>query len=189
MVHELNHRVKNTLAVVQSVAAQSFRGETKGQSYARFEARLMALSRAHDILTQENWESADLRGLVTETVAPHCADASRFEISGVPLRVSATMALSLSMALHELCTNAAKYGALSNATGRVHIGWHMTNGSDGHRLHLRWDERGGPAVLPPRSRGFGSRLIEQGLARELDADVYLDYAPSGVVCTIETPLH
>ncbi|WP_074078423.1 PAS domain S-box protein [Microvirga massiliensis] len=188
LVNELNHRVKNTLAVVQSVAAQSFRGETDGHAYARFEARLMALARAHDILTREDWESADLRDLVTRTVAPHCADASRFELNGAPLRISASMALSLTMALHELCTNAAKYGALSNATGRVHIGWHVTDGSGGRRLHLRWAERGGPAVLPPRSRGFGSRLIERGLARELDADVRLDYAPSGVICTIGAPL-
>jgi PAS domain S-box-containing protein len=188
LIHELNHRVKNTLAVVQSVAAQSFRGETGGQAYRRFEARLMALAKAHDILTREKWDSVDLADVVAELTTAHCSDASRLEIDGAHLRVPATMALSIAMALHELCTNAAKYGALSNSLGRVRIRWHVAVENDDRRLHLHWEEQGGPAVVVPQTKGFGSRLIERGLARELNAEVHLDYAPTGVVCTIDAPL-
>jgi PAS domain S-box-containing protein len=189
LIHELNHRVKNTLTVVQSVAAQSFRGDTQSDAYGQFEARLMALARAHDILTQENWESANLRDVVMQTTAPQCADASRFAMSGPPVRVPATMALSLTMTLHELCTNATKYGALSNATGQVAIEWHLMREEHGpSRLNLRWEERGGPPVVAPDKRGFGSRLIERGMSRELDAEVRLDFEPAGVICTIDAPL-
>ena len=189
LIHELNHRVKNTLTIVQSVAAQSFRGDTQTEAYGQFEARLMALARAHDILTQENWETANLRDILMQTTAPHCTDASRFAMSGISVRVPAAMALSLTMTLHELCTNATKYGALSNATGHVAIEWHLVRGEQGpSRLNLRWEERGGPPVVAPDNRGFGSRLIERGMARELDAEVRLDFEPGGVICSIDAPL-
>lgn len=189
LVNELNHRVKNTLATVQSIAAQSFRCESQSRAFAWFEGRLVTLSQAHDLLTRENWEGADLSEIVARASAPLCADdQDRFIFSGPALRVRPKMALSVSMALHELCTNAAKYGALSNETGHVNISWDLVEDQADGRLRLQWEECGGPPVVAPQHKGFGSRLITRGLAHELGAKVQLDYPPSGVVCTIEAPL-
>ncbi|HET8728379.1 MAG TPA: PAS domain S-box protein [Alphaproteobacteria bacterium] len=189
LVNELNHRVKNTLATVQSIAAQSFRGEVDGRAYKWFESRLIALSTAHDVLTRRNWEGASFREIVAQAVAPlsgRCA--SRFDIDGPDLRLTPKTALSLAMALHELCTNAAKHGALSNASGRVTVRWRVERDSAGDRLCLRWAETGGPPVEAPRRKGFGSRLIERGLAYDLKAEVRLAYHPGGVACEIDAPL-
>jgi PAS domain S-box-containing protein len=189
LINELNHRVKNTLATVQSIAAQSFGGAAESQAHRWFEGRLLALSNAHDVLTRENWQGANLRDIVAQAVAPLCGqDKNRFEISGSDLRLPPKMALSLAMAIHELCTNAAKYGALSDAAGSVTVGWRVVPVGERRRLCLRWAERGGPRVDLPRRKGFGSRLIERGLAHELGAEVRLEYAPSGVVCEIDAPL-
>jgi len=189
LINELNHRVKNTLATVQSIAAQSFRGEAETPAQSRFEDRLMALSKVHDVLTQENWEGAGIHAIVALTIAPLCgADDSRFDVSGEEVRLTPRMALPLSMALHELCTNAVKYGALSNGSGRIAIGWRTEGAGHGRSLLLRWEEHGGPPVKAPGRQGFGSRLIERGLARELDAQVQLEYRPSGLVCEIRAPL-
>ena len=188
LLNELNHRVKNTLATVQSIATHSFRAEGGGYAYEQFEARLLALARAHNILTQEHWKSAELHDLVADAIAPHGTDAERITIRGPHLHVTSTMALSIAMALHELCTNAAKYGALSTAAGQVKITWDVVQSGGGPELHLRWEESGGPLVQPPTRTGFGSRLIRSGLARELNAAVRLDFSPSGVVCEIAAPL-
>ncbi|MFL5134053.1 MAG: sensor histidine kinase, partial [Microvirga sp.] len=196
-INELNHRVKNTLATVQSLASQSFRGLKTGSVqdlpalHATFEARLFALARGHDILTRENWEGASLGEIVTQAFAPYrdmADDGSRIRIDGPDLRVAPPMALSLSMALHELCTNAVKYGALGAPDGRVRISWSTLKGSAGSRLVLRWEERGGPPVAAPTRTGFGSRLIQEGLAQELNGDVRLVYNPEGVVCIVDVPL-
>jgi PAS domain S-box-containing protein len=190
MVHELNHRVKNTLATVQSLAAQSLRG-AKGDEQARevFEARLFALSRTHDVLTRENWDGAELRDIAAEAVAPYARDeAHRFLVEGPELRLAPATALALAMALHELATNAVKYGALSNETGRVIVIWGLGGPADARRLRLRWAETGGPPVHPPERRGFGSRLVERGLARELGGEVRLEFHESGVICDIDAPL-
>ena len=197
LINELNHRVKNTLATVQSIAAQSFReAETSGEvgrialTRAAFEARLFALARAHDVLTQENWESAGLADIVDQAIAPHRGglDYHVFIAEGPNLRVTPQMALSLAMALHELCTNAVKYGALSRSGGHVQITWTAVQRPSGPHLHLVWRERGGPPVAPPTRRGFGTRLIERGVARELSGEVHLDYDPAGVTCTVDVPL-
>jgi two-component sensor histidine kinase len=197
LLNELNHRVKNTLATVQSLASQSFRlrGTTGAQDlpalYAAFEARLFALARGHDILTRENWEGAGLVEIVAQAFAPYRdlpEDCSRIRLEGPDLRVSPSMALSLSMAMHELCTNAAKYGALGAPEGRVRVSWSTLEAPTGPRLVMRWEEHGGPPVLPPSRKGFGSRLIQDGLARELNGEVRLAYRPEGVVCTIDVPL-
>jgi PAS domain S-box-containing protein len=197
LINELNHRVKNTLATVQSLASQSFRG-LKAQgvqdlpgAYATFEARLFALARGHDILTRENWEGAGLDEIVTQAFAPYrdvSEDCSRIRINGPDLRVAPSMALSLSMALHELCTNAVKYGALGAPEGQVHVSWSTLVAASGPRLVMWWKEVGGPPVSPPLRKGFGSRLIQDGLARELNGEVRLDYQPEGVICTIDVPL-
>ena len=189
LVNELNHRVKNTLATVQSLAAQTFRGETHTPLFRQFESRLVALSRAHDVLTREDWEGVYLRDLIAETIAPICIHPEqRFRISGPSLRLRPKLALSLSMAFHELCTNAAKYGALANETGRIEIGWEVHEADPERCLHLRWQETGGPKVEAPRQKGFGSRLLERALHREFDAQVTLSFAASGLVCEIHVPL-
>ncbi|HEU5016808.1 MAG TPA: GAF domain-containing protein [Pseudolabrys sp.] len=186
LINELNHRVKNTLATVQAIAAQTFR-ETDLDSKVRskFDDRLVALSKAHSILTQQNWEGADIREVMAQTLQPH-AGPDRFRIQGPPIRLTPKAALTLSMALHELATNAVKYGALSNGTGRVNINWTTEAVTQGFRL--RWMESDGPAVSPPERRGFGSRLIEHGLAQDLGGEVRLDFDKQGIVCTIQAPL-
>ncbi len=184
LVNELNHRVKNTLATVQSIAAQSFRGATDPDTaLAAFTARLVALAGAHDILTRESWEGADLAEIVGDAIRPFDAeDARRFEVSGPKMRLSPKSALAISMALHELATNASKYGALTADSGRVRLRWTW----DGDLLEIIWREDGGPAVEPPTRRGFGSRLVEKALARDLDGEVRLDFVSTGVVCLIRT---
>ncbi len=195
LIHELNHRVKNTLATVQSIAVQSLNrlaGREAGAARAAFEARLIALARAHDVLTRESWEGADLAGVVAGAIAPHDGPGGggpgegrpRFAVSGPPLRLSPRMALSIAMALHELATNAVKYGALSCPGGQVAIAWSVADGA----LVLRWRESGGPPVVAPTRTGFGSRLIGRSLARELDGRVEFRFPPEGVTCTIRAPL-
>jgi PAS domain S-box-containing protein len=188
LINELNHRVKNTLATVQSIAAQSFRDVADDQ-LQWFQGRLVALANAHDVLTRENWEGATIRGLLATVLAPLSGpDSSRCVASGPDLRLSPRVVLSLSMALHKLCTNAAKYGALSNDTGQVQVHWSLSGTNGNARLRLRWQEAGGPPVEPPRRKGFGSRLITRGIAHELSADVRLEFPATGVVCEIDAPL-
>ncbi len=190
LINELNHRVKNTLATVQSIAAQTFRDvhEDSRPKLKAFEERLFALARAHDVLTRENWEGAELREIIMQVLEPYRRLAGeRFEIRGPHLRLYPSMALALAMALHELATNASKYGALSVPRGRVSIRWTLTTGNLPN-LSLRWQENHGPSVLPPTRRGFGTKLIERSLASDLGGHVRLNYDPSGVICGIEAPL-
>lgn len=186
LIHELNHRVKNTLATVQAIAVQSLRGAASPEAAREtFTARLMALAKAHDVLTRESWEGADLMDVVTGAVEPHrAAGRERFDLSGPRVRLSPAMALSIAMALHELATNAAKYGALTTEGGRVAVAWRVEEGA----LRLEWRESGGPPVAAPTRRGFGTRLIERGLASELRGEVRLAFEASGVVCTMAAPL-
>jgi two-component sensor histidine kinase/DNA-binding response OmpR family regulator len=190
LVNELNHRVKNTLATVQSIAAQSFRGPDKEASGRQlFESRLLALSRTHDVLTSESWEGANLDEIVIQAVAPYRGELTRrFDINGPSVRLTAKTALSISMALHELATNAAKYGALSNDKGRITIKWRTQRDSNDNHLVVEWQEADGPPVKPPQHKGFGSRLIERGLARELGGETIIEYRPTGVWCRISTRL-
>jgi PAS domain S-box-containing protein len=186
LINELNHRVKNTLATVQSIAQQSLRG-CPGEHIEWFLGRLIALSEAHDVLTSQGWQGASIRELLGRVIAPlRGPEQHRFVISGPDLFLSPRMALSLSMALHELCTNAAKYGALSTSEGRVLVAWSIAGGDA--RLRLRWEEQGGPPVQEPTSKGFGSRLITRGVAHELSALVRLEFPVTGVVCEIDAPL-
>ena len=193
LIHELNHRVKNTLATVQSIAGQSLRrleGAEASAARSAFEARLLALARVHNVLTRESWDGAELGNVVADAIAPLDAaegQRSRFHVSGPALRLPPRLALSIAMALHELGTNAVKYGALSQEGGTVTIAWTVDREAE-TRLNLRWSEHGGPPVVPPTRTGFGSRLIERSLARELDGEVRLVFAATGVVCTIEAPV-
>jgi two-component sensor histidine kinase len=185
--------VKNTLATVQSIAIQSLRGldtPEAAAAKAAFEARLLALARVHDVLTRESWEGAELGNVVADATAPLDsteAGRSRFIVSGPHLRLPPRLALSIAMALHELGTNAVKYGSLSQEGGTVTISWSVVKEPE-TRLLLRWSESGGPPVTKPTRTGFGSRLIERSLARELDGEVQLMFAASGVVCSIEAPV-
>ncbi len=179
LVGELNHRVKNTLATVQAIAFQTLKDETDiGQARRRFEARLMALARAHDLLTERNWVGAPL-GRVVEDATSHLPP-DRFDVDGPDLSLSPRAALALSLALHELGTNAAKHGALSAAEGRVAIGWEVADG----RLQLEWKEQGGPTVAAPTRRGFGSRMIERALGRDLGGSAELMFEADGLRCRV-----
>ena len=190
LLNELNHRVKNTLATVQSIAVQTLRNaENTVQARHHFEGRLIALSRVHNILTLENWEGASLRSVIADSIAPYRdEERERFETEGPNVSVPAKYALALAMALHELCTNAVKYGALSNEKGRVRIEWNLSARNGSPQLTIRWTEVGGPPVRPPSRRGFGSRLIELGLKQDLGGNVQIDFASTGVSCMIEAPL-
>ena len=186
MVNELNHRVKNNLAAVQALAAQTFRGSPSlPEAREAFTARLMALSRAHDILTRQQWEGAQLVKIATDVLAPNLPSVEAVTLEGPPVSLGPNAALTLSMAFHELCTNALKYGALSTPEGRVALRWAMPCPE---MLRLTWTERGGPKVSPPTATGFGSRLLTRSLAAELRGVVRLDFDEAGVVCTIEAPL-
>ena len=138
--------------------------------------------------TRENWEGADLKEIVFEAVQPHCGEErARFEAKGPQVTLPPQMALALGMALHKLCTNAAKDGGFSTKGGRVAIEWSLLKEGMDRRLRLTWRESGGPPVEPPLQRGFGTRLIERGIAREINGSARLDYDPAGVVCTIDAP--
>ena len=190
LIDELNHRVKNTLATVQSIAMQTLRNaETTELAKDALEMRLLGLSRAHDVLTRENWDGADLNDVVAQAIAPfRDRDGHRFNCEGPDVRLNPRMSLAIAMALQELATNAVKYGALSSATGTVSIGWTISRDNEPEELHFCWRERGGPPVTPPSRRGFGSRLIERSLARDLDGVVSITFEPSGVFCRIKAPL-
>ena len=188
LINELNHRVKNTLATVQSIAAQTFRGAEREKELAVFNGRLLALSNAHNILTDENWESASLRAVVETAIQPFAVEGSaRFVLDGPDHRVSPKLAVTLSMVLHELATNAMKHGSLTSPSGQVSIRW-MIAGHPEPRLQLSWRESGGPTVVPPSRRGFGTRLIERQFAMEFDAQVKLDFARSGLMFTVDVLL-
>jgi two-component sensor histidine kinase len=188
LVHELNHRVKNTLATVQSLAAQSFR-EARDPRAAReqFEARLLAISRAHNVLTRENWESADLHAVIADVITPFSGDDGRVQAEGPSLSLPPNMALALAMALHELCTNACQHGALSTPEGKVAIAWTRTFNEPPH-LILNWQERGGLPASPPGQRGFGMRLLERAIRQELGGEVRLSFETEGATCLIDVPL-
>jgi two-component sensor histidine kinase len=190
LIDELNHRVKNTLATVQSIATQTLRtADSTQDAKDALERRLLALSRAHDVLTRESWEGADLMDVVERALEPYQVHGeSRLHVTGPHVRLTPRMSLALAMALHELATNAVKYGALSNKSGVVEVSWKVQYGAAPPRLVLRWKEAGGPPVAAPRRRGFGSRLIERSLAQDLDGQVEIAFAPTGVVCTVNAPV-
>jgi len=191
LVDELNHRVKNTLATVQSLATQTARGTDSPDAFRNaFEGRLIALSLAHDQLTRRHWRSADLRDIVAGATKPHLAGAQeQIAISGEPLTVTPRVALTLALALHELTTNAAKYGALSVPSGHIDVGWRVERGpGKTPLLQIDWRERLGPPVERPKRQGFGSRFIEGSVSSELQGKATLDYDPAGLSCTMEIPL-
>ena len=191
LIDELNHRVKNTLTTVQSIVSQALRNASDPAEIRQaIESRLFALSRSHDLLTRENWESAGLLDIVNAALEPFGVAngrSERFKVTGENVRFPPKTVLALGIAFHELATNAVKYGALSGETGCVRVAWTIQQGNDGNRLILRWSEEGGPSVTPPTKKGFGSRVNERGLAIELGGTTRLEYRPDGVICTIDIP--
>jgi len=191
LIDELNHRVKNTLATVQAIVAQSLRDERDSRGAREvIEARLQSLSSSHNLLTRANWEGAALHDVVGEAMRPFIRlnHDGQISVEGQQVRLRPKVALSLGMALHELATNASKYGALSVASGQVAVWWTPATVVGAPYLDFHWREQGGPVVKQRSRRGFGSRLIEQGLAHELGGSAHLEYLPSGINCRISFPL-
>ena len=186
MNNELKHRVKNTLSMVSAIASQTLRG-AESTAAATFQHRLEAFGRAHDALTAETWASASISDVVHTALRPHRTGAERFRIGGPPMVITAKHAISLTLALHELATNATKYGALSNETGKIDVAWDLVEGDAGQRqFHLVWRESGGPPVTQPLRRGFGSQIIERVLPAEFDGEVRVSFEPDGFHCHLVT---
>ena len=208
LLDELNHRVKNTLATVQAIAVQTLRSTPDPRSFiGSFQTRLQALARTHDLLTLTHWQGADLRELLSREFEPF--EAERVRLGGPAVLLPARIALALGLVVHELATNAVKYGGLSTADGQLDVAWSFDGATsaaastgvpagsdDGGRadaglsrmLRIVWTERGG--ALPPgdRPRGFGSRLIERSVAGELNGTIDMAFGPDGLVCTMTFPL-
>ena len=190
LINELNHRVRNTLATIQAILRQTLRDAGSLEAFReRFEARLLAISKTHDSLTGASWAGAGLRRILRDELAPYLGSgAPRVELRGEDVTLPSNAALAAGLVFHELTTNAVKYGALSNAAGRVEVSWTVRPEPEGRRLHLSWIETGGPKVAAPLRRGFGSRLIEQSLAQEMGGTARLDFAPEGLRCTMDLSL-
>jgi len=190
LLNELNHRVKNTLATVQSIAAQTLRTAPSPAEFREaFEKRLIALSQAHNLLARSNWRGASLRELIERELTPHgLGDAGRIELTGPDVWLPPAKALAFGLMLHELATNAARHGALSIPGGKVVVAWRIEESDGDARLRLVWQEMGGPEVREPKRRGFGSRLIERGLAQDLGGAATLHFEPGGVRCEVHAIL-
>lgn len=188
LIEELNHRVKNTLAILQSIATQTFRSASRAER-EKFEGRLGALAEAHNLLSQEKWQGSELQDVVARVLNPYLlSNPERVRMFGPRVPLSPRLAVVLSMILHEIATNAAKYGALSNDNGTVTLDWEVLEESDGRKLRLIWTEAGGPPVTAPVQRGFGSRLIERSARDQLGGEATVDFLPRGVVCTLTSAL-
>ena len=189
--NELSHRLKNVLSVVQSVAAQTLRqADDLSSASEALSARLAALGQATDVLTARSWASADLRDLVSRALAPHGGIGNRIRVVGPTITLLPQVTLAFALALHELATNASKYGALSNETGYVELSWQVTDGASGEeqQFSLLWREVGGPAVRPPARRGFGSMMIERSLRSYFRGQAALSFPATGLCFTLETSL-
>lgn len=188
LTHELEHRIKNILAMVSAIASQTLRNDEIDDAREAFLARMRALAKAHDLLTEARWTDSGMKAVVEAALAPHLEGAERATLTGPDVMLTPKMALSLALAVNELATNAAKYGALSNAGGHVDINWSTSEfRDDGSELVIwTWRESGGPPVAPPSRRGFGSVLISRVLAADFGGDVRIDYPPTGVVCVLTT---
>jgi two-component system CheB/CheR fusion protein len=187
LLGELTHRVKNTLAVVQSMARQTLRNSASPEQFIEsFEGRLSAMANAHGLLVQSNWQGADFAELARTQLGTYTSGKrDRVRMAGPEIALSAELATPLGLVLHELGSNAAKYGALSNLSGRVELTWTKEIRNQQAYLMVVWKETGGPPVQPPAKRGFGTTLIENGIP---GAPVRCEFNSDGVVCTIQLPL-
>lgn len=189
--HELGHRLKNQLSIVQAVASQTLRqaGDLRSANEA-LASRLAALGRATDVLTRNDWTAADLHTLARTALSAHGSVAGRFHYVGPTVRFDPQVSLALTLAFHELMTNAIKYGALSNDTGHVELSWSVRPGPNGAepRFDLTWQEVGGPEVRAPTRRGFGSTMIERSLRSYFRGDTAIAFEPAGLIFRIDAPL-
>jgi two-component sensor histidine kinase len=184
LVEELNHRVKNTLAILQAIAVQTFQSASRSER-TKFEGRLGALAEAHNLLSEEKWRGSGLEDVIGRVLQPFVLNnPERVHMSGPPVPLSPRLAVIISMIIHEIATNAAKYGALSNETGSVKIDWDIIEDNGRPKLRWIWAESGGPLVSTPVKRGFGSRLIERSARDQLGGEATVDFLPHGVVCTL-----
>jgi two-component sensor histidine kinase len=190
LVEELTHRVKNTLTVVLSIARSTIRPCANEASYKAFEDRLIALSKTQSLLTQTNWSSVDMHELVTNiALEPFAGDQARFCLDGPPTLIPTRLTLPFALSLHELCTNAAKYGALTTQKGRVLVNWGYTgDGKEARNFFFRWSEADGPPVNPPSHHGFGSGMIKHAFPSDVGGGTTLDFRPEGLVCEILLPV-
>jgi PAS domain S-box-containing protein len=194
LMEELAHRVKNTLTVVQAIVSQTLRGSgASPEAREALNTRLIALSRAHDLLMEGRWTEASLHALVEGTARLHAhgeahGQMGRFRIAGPDIMLGSRAAMALALVLHELATNAMKYGALSVADGQVLVLWETVEIDGAARLRFRWEEVGGPPVVPPVRQGFGTRLIERSFGQSLGAVMQLDYPQTGVTFTFDAPV-
>jgi two-component sensor histidine kinase len=183
LIEELNHRVKNTLAILQGIAVQTFRTASRSER-EKFEGRLRALAEAHNLLSKEKWQGSGLQDVVDRVLQPYLLNnRDRIRMTGPEAPLSPRLAVVLSMIVHEIATNAAKYGALSNDSGRVTLSWEVLDEIP-RKLRLIWTEAGGPPVVAPVQRGFGSRLIERSARDQLGGEATVDFLPRGVVYTV-----
>jgi PAS domain S-box-containing protein len=190
LLRELAHRVKNTLAVVQSIAAQTRRFAAPDRFYDTLTGRLAALGTAHDLLTRSDWEGAPLAEVVRLGFAPYegLSPEHRWTTDGPNIWLAPNEAVTLSLVFHELATNAAKFGALSNASGRIEVRWHLDTDDNPTEVRILWRESDGPKVSPPTAGGFGSRLLERAVAHELSGQTQVDFAEAGVAYRLRIPL-
>jgi two-component sensor histidine kinase len=184
LIDELNHRVKNTLAILQAIATQTFRSASKLER-EKFDGRLGALAEAHNLLSQEKWRGSEMQDVLGRVLQPYSlSNPERVRMLGPTVPLSPRVAVVLSMIVHEMATNAAKYGALSNDTGTIALDWEVINEGGQAKLRLTWREAGGPQVTAPVQRGFGSRLIERSARDQLGGEATVDFLPRGVVYTV-----
>lgn len=191
LLRELDHRVKNTLAIVQSITRQTLRTTPSPEAFAEvFESRILALSQAHELLTRRSWGRPQLEEILQRTLTAFADDvAPRCAFQGPAVAFSAETAVSVHMTIHELIANATRHGALSTPEGRVMIEWSVDDAAAPAVLTLIWREQGGPSLSgPPSRRGFGSKMVHQGLARDLGGQADLDFTPEGLVFTLRAPL-
>ncbi|MDR7038742.1 PAS domain S-box-containing protein [Methylobacterium sp. BE186] len=195
LIRELHHRVKNTLATVQAIVGSTARTASSIESfYEAFVGRIMSLAHTHSVLTEDTWQTASLRSLLVNELKPYAEGAMegaadrRVSLEGPPVDLASEIAVPIGMAIHELTTNAAKYGALSTRGGRVAVTWSLLPGGPAGILRFEWRESGGPPVEPPRRQGFGSRLLQRVLTTQVQAEVTTDYPPEGFSLTMLAPL-
>jgi two-component sensor histidine kinase len=186
---ELAHRARNLLSIITAIVEQTFRAsDNKDDIRTALTKRIMALAQAQEILSQSNWSTASIRTVIRGALMPHRTGRGQISIKGPPVELSPSQSLSLALAINELATNATKYGALSTDGGRITIAWRIGTPGTDEAFHFSWIETGGPNVLPPTRRGFGTRLIEHALADDFRGAVKIDHDPAGLRCVLTTTM-